>query len=195
MNNREEKIMVMLAMLAQQSGEEVSRERLKFTYERTENIPLDVLLGGLNTLLERAKKFPTVVEIRESCGIMAQKTISARDVASQIANRIWECVCTIGTICGTSRFQTLEEKLGDTGMQVVRMSGGWNHLVDACASGEKTSHVAQWRDLAESILAGVNKSHYALPDAHREALGANSPKLLSVAPEIENAANDLAKLF
>lgn len=170
----EGQVLMMLAMLAEQSGEVVSETRLDYVGQRLLQLgtPNEVC-AALEALIESSRRFPTVAEVREAMGV-ADPT--ARDAALMLADRVLAGVSRYGELQpgNVKGARAIERALGPAAWELVLRQGGWNAVVDR--AGQAGTFKAQLRDAAESYLKCgiINRDDVTskrLP-SHYEALAA-----------------------
>lgn len=97
-------------------------------------------------------QFPSIKQCLELVGLAPQ---SAVDKAREVAERIYGGIKRYGEITGeTGKRRWTEEiapYLGDIGVEVVRLGGGWNHLCEVVLDSDATTWKAQWRGTAEAV--------------------------------------------
>jgi hypothetical protein len=144
-------ILALLALLAESSGENVTEARLSFTASRLTDLDPEKVCAALSELLESARRFPTVAEIKAKMGI---KEVTELDEARLVADRILEGVPKYGSVSGENRRSSaaIELAMGEACWTVIRRFGGWNLIVDL--AGENMSGLrAQLRDAASTYLS------------------------------------------
>lgn len=145
-----ERIIGVLAMLAEASGEAVSKERLKFTAERLMTLDAGDVMQALARMLESSRRFPTVAEVKAEMGIA---DATPRDEANQLADRIITAMSKFGEIPpgNVTTARALEHALGESAWTCVERLGGWTMLLDRASDnvGMLRAHI---RDAAESFL-------------------------------------------
>ncbi len=145
-----EDLMALLYLLAEQTGENVSAPRVKFYVERLAPLGAGRVVPVLQRMLDGARRFPTVNEIKAELGEAPE---SVEDRARQIAERIYTA---IAKGWGSSRNADViahrDEFVGEAGVQVVRLLGGWDRLANSVMVEDATTHKAQWREFAAAIL-------------------------------------------
>lgn len=146
---QEDEIMKYLAMLADQSSENVSPSRLDFMLEKlTELGHHDQVCAALDALLETSRRFPTVGEVKTLLGLApASPENKGREVAERIFGAItkgW------GSSLRPEVHKQRDEFVGPIGVEVVRMAGGWPRLSEI-KQEDATTHKAQWREFAAII--------------------------------------------
>jgi hypothetical protein len=144
-------VLVLLAMLAEQSGETVSPQRIDFTGQRLLALARpDVVAAALTKLLESARRFPTVAEVRAEMG-MSDPT--AKDEALMISNAICTALIRFGWLQPGYELgaRAREAVVGPGAWHVLKHVGGWNAALDRLGENE-TALRAQLRDLAEAYL-------------------------------------------
>lgn len=148
MQASEKKVLSLLALLSEQSGEKVSPARLEFLAETLCEISPDKAVVALKKLLESARRFPTVAEVKAEMG-MAEPT--ARDIGNEIAGLIVNTMARVGIPVGPSGVRIRDDMLGPAALFVVDKLGGWPAVVEQ-AGQNLTALKAQVRDLAESYV-------------------------------------------
>lgn len=144
-------VLVLLAMLAEQSGETVSPQRIDFTGQRLLALAdADRVCAALTSLLESARRFPTVAEVRAEMG-MSEPT--AKDEALLISNAICSALVRFGWLQPgyTIGAKARERAVGAGAWEVITRAGGWNAVLDRLGENESALR-AQLRDLCEAYL-------------------------------------------
>jgi len=145
-----EDLMILLGLLAEASNEKVSPLRLEFTAKHLFLLGADNVCEALGKLLQSARRFPTVAEVKAEMG---RAELTPEDEAKMIAERILTAVGQFGEIPpgNTTTPEAVRMALGIAAWEVVGRSGGWNAVVDR--SGEnQVSARAQIRDIAGVYL-------------------------------------------
>lgn len=90
-----------------------------YGYERLSNT-----LGKI--IMERGSRdpFPSVLEIKEAMG---EAPVTNKTSAIDVANRIWGTIVSHGYTC---RPELLAEKIGEIGVYIAKMHGGWSRLCE-----------------------------------------------------------------
>lgn len=146
-----ERIIVILAMFAEASGEKVSKERLKFTAERLMALEqTGDVVQALARMLESSRRFPTVAEVKAEMGVA---DATPRDEANQIADRIIAAMGKFGEIPpgNVTTARALEHALGESAWTCVERMGGWTMLLDRASENVGVLR-AQIRDTAEGYI-------------------------------------------
>lgn len=146
MQPSEKKVLVLLALLAEQSGDKVSEARLDFIAEELCALGAEKACVALKKLLESARRFPTVAEVKAEMGLGEPTT---RDVGNMIAGVIVQAISRVGVPVGPKGQAALDDMLGPAARIVVQKLGGWAMVVDQ-AGENLTALKAQIRDLAEA---------------------------------------------
>lgn len=147
--NPGKQIIGMVALLAEQSGEQVSEARIRFLTERLAELDSDKVMVALQRLLETARRFPTLGEVRAAMGIAEPQ---AKDHALLLADRICEGVIKYGEILAANTARGFEQAMGPVAMALIARQGGWNACVDR--AGENFGvFKAQLRVTAESMMS------------------------------------------
>jgi hypothetical protein len=152
----EEKILALLAMIAQQAGENVSQQRLDFICERLSGMDLEKAVVALNRLAESARRFPTVEEIRQAMG----ESVTERDEGLLIANRINRAIQKFGEPSpgNATAAKAIKDFCGESVWEVIGTNGGWQTILQR-AKENQSSFTAQIRDSASALLkCGVIES-------------------------------------
>lgn len=140
----EKQMMLLLVMLAEQTGEQLSKERMHFMAQRL--LPLGPsVLQAMERLLDSAKRFPTVQDIKEAMGI---KQLSPEQEGRDIAATLWSAVCKFCSQVNDKKMPQIEAYVGPIGWAIVERLGGWNRFVDAASESDQGIVMAQWRELA-----------------------------------------------
>jgi hypothetical protein len=145
----EEKILALLALIAQQAGENVSQQRLDFICERLSGMDLEKAVVALNRLAESARRFPTVEEIRQAMG----ESITERDEGLLIANRINRAIEKFGDPGpgNITAAKAIKDFCGPSVWDVVNSSGGWQTILQR-AEDNLSAFTAQIRDSASALI-------------------------------------------
>lgn len=150
-----EKIMALLAMLSEQSGDKVSAARIEFMTRNLLPHGADAVIAALEKLLKSARRFPTVADVESAMGICEA---SPEDKGREVANRIFYAIERWGDMNGESGVLKWENEiapyLGPIGCKVVTVNGGWNYLCSNVTNDDATTWKAQWRDYACSLARG-----------------------------------------
>jgi len=115
----------------------------------------------LKTIMDKliCKPFwPSLGEVLEEIN----PELDSKFQANLIAGNIYAAICRYGS----SRLDKVEAMLGPDGWEVVRLSGGWMNVCEV-NNNQITTAKAQWRNLAESVLARTEqekKEMAALPE-------------------------------
>lgn len=174
---------LLLAALAQQSGEKVEAFRLEFLARKLEPLGLPQVCAALEKLLESSRRFPTVAEVKAAMGI-AEPT--ALDAARQLADTLANAVVRYGEIPpgNVKTALAIEHAVGPAAWALAQRTGGWNALVDRLAENQLACR-AQLRDSAQSLLQTGGISAGQLPGklpTLADALGA-----VAARPELQAA--------
>jgi hypothetical protein len=181
MTANENHVLMLLAMIAEQSGETVSETRLDFVGRKLLELgPPAQICHALERLMESCRRFPTVAEVKEQIGIADP---SARDAALMLADRVLAGVSKYGELQpgNLKGCRAIEKALGPAAWELVTRQGGWNAVVDRAV--QAASLRAQLRDAAESYLkCGVIKRESVqgdkLPSYHQALVQADDAPLL-----------------
>ncbi len=144
-----QKIEMLLRMLAEQSGDKVSPQRLLFVAERLMPLGSAEVCDALVKLVDSSRRFPTVEEVRAAMG---RATATPREVGTRIANLIIDAVRRYGETGSANTVAGIEAALGPEAWHVVRCFGGWNAVVEQAGCGELNVFRAQVRDYAEGAM-------------------------------------------
>lgn len=176
-------VLARLALLAEQSGENVSEPRLRFIAEKLLPYGAEKVCEALEKLLESSRRFPTVAEIREAMG---EAEPTARDVGLHVATVLLQAVSRYGSLQpGNARgAEAIKQAIGESAWSVALKLGGWNSLCDM-AGDNVTALRAQIRDLVECYTRTGQMDQTDVPmhlPAHSAALaaipGSDSPRAL-----------------
>lgn len=176
-------LLILLGLLAQQSGENVSPERIEFTARKLFPLGVREVCSALERMLESSRRFPTVAEVKAEMG-MAE--LSSDDEARLIADAIMNAVRKFGEIPPGNIVTpyAVEIALGEAAWQVVGRSGGWNAVVERSAN--ETAFRAQIRDVTSAYLRTGTVERGTLPEkqmgAH-EAVGEAKKMFQRLLPE------------
>lgn len=145
----QENIAALLAILAEQSGENVSENRVNFTFGRLQEFPPAKVCEALLSLIETSRRFPTVGEIKNRMG-MGEPT--ERGEAVMIVDRIFAGMRKFGAEPPSARvMDQLRAFIGEGAWRVVNSNGGWQ-LVCERAGENASALTAQIRDSAEAMI-------------------------------------------
>lgn len=139
-------IVQMLALFAEQTGEKVSPMRLEFMTRSLVPLGPNAVITALERMLESARRFPTVQEIKDAMGLGEP---TARDIGNDIAALMLGAMSKVGIPVSTRGIAARDALLGPAALFVVEKMGGWNLAVDQ-AGENLAAFRAQVRDLAES---------------------------------------------
>lgn len=178
-----EKIAAILAMLVEQSGEQVSRERLKFMTSKLLEFEPEKVAAALERMLESARRFPTLAEIKAAMGVAEPQP---KDWALLLSDKICQGISKYGEVVAGKTARSLEQALGPAAMALVARQGGWNACVDRAGENFGVFR-AQIRTAAESlIMTGAIEvrpsDRTELPSLHQLVEGARMAEIESGGP-------------
>lgn len=131
-------------------------------YER-----LDQAVGKILLNRRASDRFPSIRDIREAAGVVMDDPKGDKELAAEIAERIWTA---LGRYGYTNPGQAAEY-IGDLGWAAVRNSGGWNTWCNIECESQKPTYIAQARDLIMSLLrkdrAGVALDAVPIPPSEQ----------------------------
>jgi hypothetical protein len=106
------------------------------------------LVAALQRLLDGARRFPTVNDVKAELGI-GEPTM--RDYALSVADKIFQAISRYGALPpgNVHTGEAIRRALGPAIWKIVERQGGWNAVVER-AGEHQASYRAQLRDLAES---------------------------------------------
>jgi hypothetical protein len=139
------RVAALLGMIAEQSHEVVSEDRIEFLLSRLEGLDLGKLEVALSRILESARRFPTVAEIKAEMG---EGDATARDRALLVADRVIAGITKLGEVTSVGTAAAVPLVIGQTAFEVVQAMGGWNHVVNMAENIGVLR--AQIRDIAEA---------------------------------------------
>lgn len=149
-NSHEARLIGLLVLLAEQSGEKVSESRMEFMARRLLPLGADRVCGALEKMLDKARRFPTVAEVKTELGIV-DAPVSDEDKGREVGERIWAALCKWGS--QLSRWDEISTYIGPIGVEVVKMQGGWQAICDVATNDQAAALKAQWRGLAIILAA------------------------------------------
>lgn len=187
------KIMIRLALLAEQSGEKVSEVRLEYTAEKLFPLGCADVCAALEKLLESSRRFPTIEEIKRAMGL-AEPT--GRDLGNRIANLIIRAMGKYGSLNSDKHREAVRLAVGPVAWDIADKMGGWNLCCDRSADN-MAAFIAQTRDLVESYSASGMIEAGAVPDflpSLGQALVIAEEKLSQIEqrPEVKALAGDVS---
>lgn len=144
-----QKVAALLGLLAEQAGEKVTEARIVWLAERLLPLGPVEVAKALERMLDSARRFPTVAEVKAEMGI-AEPT--ARDEALLVADTILSAITKYGYSNSRRHLAAVEWALGPSIWELVKRQGGWNAVCERTDDGETGIFRAQVRDLAESYL-------------------------------------------
>lgn len=152
------KIIAFLALLAEQSGENVSPARIEFMARKLLPFDHERVCNALEGLLETARRFPTVAEIKSAMGV---NDASDADKGREAAERIYAAICRFGS--QMKLWDEIKAFIGPIGVEVVKMQGGWLQLCETTTNDNSPTLKAQWRELAEVLVRKNVAGDYNAP--------------------------------
>ena len=144
------RLMILLALLAEQAGEQVSETRIEFIARKLLPLGPEKVCAALERMLESARRFPTVADIKGEMGIIEP---SPRDEAMMLAETLISAVRKYGDL-PPGHFQgalAIERAIGPAAWALAIKLGGWNSVVDRIGENQSAFR-AQARDVAEAYL-------------------------------------------
>lgn len=155
-------VMMRLAAIAEQCGEKPSDFRLEFTVKTLMPLGADKVCEALERLMQSARRFPTVAEIKAEMG---EADLTPEDEARMIVEAIMKGARQFGEIPpGNLRTpDAVRLAIGEAAWEVAGRSGGWNAVVERAGENEMAFR-AQVRDLAVAYLRTGVIERGTLPD-------------------------------
>ncbi len=144
-------VLILLAMLAEQSGEKVSESRVDFVGSSLLAIASpEEIAKALHKLLRSSRRFPTVAEVEQEMGMGAP---TQKDEALLIADTIIQNAIKFGWLQPgyIDGARAREACIGAAGWEVIKRQGGWNNLLERLGENQMALR-AQLRDVTESYL-------------------------------------------
>lgn len=149
---------------------------LAFYAESLDDLPEDRVVAAIEQVARKARRWPTVDDIREAAGDGAQDPAG---VAREVADKIVEGIRRYGYMAGPSRLPALQEFLGELAWALVQKLGGWNMLCETVRDDQLPTLKAQWRESALALIDRVQRGEAldappavpTLPAAQRRAVG------------------------
>ena len=126
---------------------EDTRETLAAWYPYFEALNREELTRIGSMAVSRLNTFPSIRELLEFAG-KAPRTDD--DVGREVAERIWAAVERFGYTPGLN-LEKVRQAIGEVAWEVVRLGGGWNSVCASASYDTKTTQLAQWRELAQSL--------------------------------------------
>lgn len=146
--NYEIQFLKLLGLIAEQTETRLSDARVEFYRAALKEIGWERVCNGLVELLESAKYFPTVAEIKEVCHA-GNPDLYGDPV--MISDRIVQAMTQYGTRGNNAT--KIAELVGGVGVELISRMGGWQQLCDMVQSYDAlTTHKAQWRLSAQAII-------------------------------------------
>jgi hypothetical protein len=153
------KLIALLVLMAEQSGEKVSDPRMEFMVRRLLPLGADRVCHALEGLLETSRRFPTVAEVKTAMGITEQ---TDEDKGREVGERMWAALCRWGS--QMSRWDEIAGYIGPIGVEVVKMQGGWQAICEVATNDQAATFKAQWRGLAAVLAAKGERGVDEVPD-------------------------------
>lgn len=148
MEASETHVLMLLAMLAEQSGETVSETRIDFVGRRLLEVGSTTeVCKALQRLVDSARRFPTVAEVRAEMG---QSDATPRDEAMMIADVVTQALSRFGWLQPSyvEGAKAREIAVGPTAWALINRQGGWNAALERFGENQAAFR-AQLRDAAE----------------------------------------------
>lgn len=139
-------ILAILALIAEQTKEQISPTRLEFIYEALKPFPSAAVVDALKRVAMSARRFPTPTEILAEMGV---KQLSNREQAVESVALIMGAVKRFGY---TGTTEEVEPYVGPLAWRAIKTLGGWRAFCDPITNDNETSVKAQVRDLCEAML-------------------------------------------
>lgn len=138
-----QKVLVLMKVLATQTGRDLSSEVVDLYLESLEDLGWPQVSFALRTIVLDAKTFPTIGDIRRACGEMKA---TAAELAECVPHEIWRAV----ERYGLPNAKYALPSLSPLARECVASLGGWDAVVMSADSYEAMNTLkAQWRGLAK----------------------------------------------
>lgn len=106
------------------------------------------LLGTAMRKLCTGNRFPSIEHVKAECGDVV---LTDDEIAKDTAERIFQGISRFGSTAN-SRWEKIEEFIGEVGSLVVGGSSGWQTLCDQVTNQNAGTFKAQWRELAKAKM-------------------------------------------
>lgn len=114
---------------------------VEFWYDALSKYSADQL-GSAMKQLAKGRRFPSISDIETACGdLQLSDDSAARDVVKRIEN----CIRRFGYI----GWDKVKPEIGEFGVHLVQMSGGWEALCDIPSENDMAIKMAQLREYAK----------------------------------------------
>lgn len=165
------RILSLLALISEQCGIEVSRNRLAFVSDALKGYPAPKVIDALQRIAMNARRFPTPGEILSEMGI---KQLTAEEHGVQAAAQILACIRRYGH---TGTPEEVQSFLGPLAWQVVQDLQGWAKAIEEVDNENLTTMMAQWRRIGE-VTAKANPD--VMDAANAFLMGSRQPPVLKI---------------
>lgn len=149
-----EKIVGLITILAEQTREQVGRERMLFMAEALLEQGVERAVPALKSMIRKCRHFPTIADIEKEMGTDEP---DEAEKAREVGERVYAAVCKWGS---AAKLEQLETFLGPIGLEVVKLQGGWQSICNVLTYDNAGQLKAQWRELAEVL---VTKQRRGIP--------------------------------
>lgn len=154
MKTEDLKTMKLLVGMVSNYGQEPTREQLEIWARVLDDVSYEDLSRACMEILKDPSyvRMPLPAQIRaKALGALSAEEL--KDQARDVGGRIWESISRFGQW----RAEDAEKALGEVAWVVVQRMGGW-HSVCQITNSDRTTFMAQCRDLAESCLRSNSRT-------------------------------------
>lgn len=147
-------------LLAQQTGYQMTPEYLEYYRVALQPLGFEKVNRALKELLETARRFPTVGEVKDLCG---QGDTHVYGDPAEIAEKIVGAMRMYGS--WSHNIEKVCDHIGPVGQAVVNIQGGWKELCASVDDNDQLSALkAQWRQSAAAVIARWKAESYVPPE-------------------------------
>ncbi len=167
-------MMQMTKALPRFAPDMTDKETISIWFNELGNLSHQEAVAVYHAALRKFDSFPSIRQVLELAG---HGEPSNEDKGREVAERIWAAIDRFGSQYAetTHRHAEINASIGPIGVEVVRMSGGWNQLCAIATYDNATTIKAQWREMAAAVArkgaaGGAPPDFAKLPERARLAL-------------------------
>lgn len=124
MTHSEKEFAMMMEAMAEMTGTTLSKFMGTYYLDRLKPYGWQRVNTAILALMENLRRFPTVEDIKEAMGIVAENPITEEDEAIQLVGLIFQTISRVGGY----NPKVAKERIGAFGWELIEQYGGWAAL-------------------------------------------------------------------